>query len=126
MTTGRINQVAFLTDAGVARGRPALGDVTSRGDDGSRSMRAIDAEFGQTEVGDLLPSRCSASESSGCSPWAETHRLVATRNTALPSRFTPRRRDPNRRDDAGKTSNVGTSKFLLVGMQHRKPAGGQG
>ena len=47
MTTGRINQVAFLTDADVARGRRARGDVTSRSDDGSRSMRAIDAEFGQ-------------------------------------------------------------------------------
>lgn len=43
MTTGRINQVAFLDDAGAARGRRAA----SRGDDGGRSMRAIDAEFGQ-------------------------------------------------------------------------------
>lgn len=51
------------------------GDVTPRGDDGSRSMRTINAEFGQTEVEDLLPRWCSASESSGCSSWAEMRRI---------------------------------------------------
>ncbi len=91
MTTGRINQVAFLTDADVARGRRARGDVTSRGDDGSRSMRAIDAEFGQIRGRGPPALPVFRVRELRLSPWAETHRLVATRNMALPSRFTPRR-----------------------------------
>lgn len=39
-----------------------------------KPVRAINAECGQTEVDDLVPSWYSASESSGGSSWAETTR----------------------------------------------------
>lgn len=56
-------------------------------------MRAIDAVLGQTEAARLLPSWCSASESSGGGSWAggATHCAAAPRNTNPPLRFTPRR-----------------------------------
>lgn len=76
MTTGRINQVAFLTDASVAReGRRARRSRRPEATEAVvRSMRAINAEFGPTETvrDGLPPSRYSASESSGRSSRTET------------------------------------------------------
>lgn len=79
MTTGRINQVAFLTDAGVARGRRARrARATSRGDDrqsfGAGDGRRLRAK--RRPCVRPLPSGCSASESSGRSSRAETLRMA--------------------------------------------------
>src|SRR5262245_4066998 len=91
MTTGRINQVAFLADAVVERGRrtrriprPAATTAVVR-------FERLTPAFGQTRVDDPLPSRYSASEKSPVFVRRDGNadRPRGTGNTGTPIRGSP-------------------------------------
>ena len=117
MTTGRINQVAFLDDAVSARAGRPTGQPARDGDDG-RSLVSDERVLGQERGRETtsMPFKLSASESSSKTsghrdnasvPWvAEQATMFVLRHTA--------------RENARRTRDVGTNECRRVGTQHKK------
>lgn len=108
MTTGRINQVAFLADAGAARGRRARGPRRLPPETATavvRCGRFTPGSGRRRHAVRLLPSWCSASESSGGIPWPGTQ--GCDRDTRSPSGFVSHRTDFARGAAGRLRENVG-------------------
>jgi len=121
MTTGRINQVAFLVDAGVARARPS-----PEGPDGSGASAAVvrrEAVLARADGGeDPVPAEFAASESPGRRSRTTTSLDGARRawDARAASWFAPRARSAR-----GEVRLVARGNAWALGMQHRKPASGK-
>lgn len=120
MTTGRINQVAFLMDAGVARARPAPGGA----DGPEASATVVRKEHSSGQIGgneDPMPTASTESESPNCRPrTTPPHDEARATGDATAASGSPRA--PSAR---GERQLIARGNAGALGMQHRKPTPGK-
>ena len=125
MTTGRINQVAFLFDTDAAWNAGGVQDSTR-----TSAARSVERLFsGQMEADGLVPTECSASERierppGACGNGARTG--ASARCPVRDGRFSVRLSQHSRRDEPREVEfNVFRQASAIERMQHRKPTTGE-
>lgn len=112
MTTGRINQVAFLTDAGIARGTSSPGGSTARDDTRPSYATSDERLFRAKGVEDPEPSGYAAPERSSDAPRPTIAAPNEVRGVERGTRFAVRPASSTTVADAGQKRDDGTQDCL--------------
>jgi hypothetical protein len=119
MTTGRINQVAFLFDAGTAQdlATPKKG-VEDQGQAQQSCVSSENTRFGQTETKAPTPTILSASKSTRMPTWSMTSKQQSV--ACMVARGQVRGPANTQKGDGKEKGQRGTNS-VKAGMQHKNP-----